>query len=330
MSGHAAAAATLPVIMSWRPAPDPQAIPEPTEPEVETLLEPRERDLGDGFFVRRLLPSAKRRAVGPFVFFDHFGPTTLPPGKGLDVRPHPHINLATVTYLFDGEIVHRDSLGSHQKIQPGDINWMTAGRGIVHSERTDSALRARGASVHGLQLWVALPREHEEAPPAFNHYPAAELPEFSDGGVDMRLLVGEAFGRRSPVTTFSRLVYLDVRMRAGATVELPDDEAVHLDLGAYVVEGSVTAGGQPFTPAHMMLFRAGRRIHLRAETDSRFVVVGGDPFPEPRHIWWNFVSSSEARIDQAARDWRERRGDPNGPFPLVPGDEAEFIPSPDR
>jgi redox-sensitive bicupin YhaK (pirin superfamily) len=313
--------------MSWRPTAEPEIVPEPTEPEVGVVLEPRERDLGDGFTVRRLLPAAKQRSVGPFVFFDHFGPTRLAPGKGLDVRPHPHINLATITYLFDGEIVHRDSLGSFQTITPGDVNWMTAGRGIVHSERTAPGLRAAGPSLHGLQLWVALPREHEEAPPAFAHYPGAALPAFGDGGVQIRLLAGEAYGRRSPVTTLSRLVYLDVRLAAGAEIQLPDDAG---ERGVYVVEGTVSCGGQPFSPAHMLSFRPGRRAHVRAEADSRFVLVGGDGFPEPRHIWWNFVSSSEARLEQAKRDWRERRGDPAGPFPLVKGDETEFIPLPDR
>jgi redox-sensitive bicupin YhaK (pirin superfamily) len=313
--------------MSWRPAAEPETIPEPSEPEVEVMLEPRDRDLGDGFVVRRLLPAAKQRAVGPFLFFDHFGPTSLAPGRGLDVRPHPHINLATVTYLFDGEILHRDSLGSVQAIRPGDINWMTAGRGIVHSERTPPALRTAGPSVHGLQLWVGLPREHEEAPPAFHHHPGATLPTLRDGGVEIRVLVGEAFGLRSPVVTFSRLVYLDVKLAAGATIELPDDEGVR---GAYLVEGRVAAGGQCFEPAHMLVLRPGRRAHLRADAPSRLVLVGGDPLAEPRHMWWNYVSSSEARIEQAKRDWRERRGDPAGPFPLVPGDETEFIPLPDR
>jgi redox-sensitive bicupin YhaK (pirin superfamily) len=230
-----------------------------------------------------------------------------------------------VTYLFDGEIVHRDSLGSLQAIRPGDINWMTAGRGIVHSERTAPALRASGSTVHGLQLWVGLPREHEEAPPAFHHHPAATLPVIAQPGAEIRVLAGEAFGRRSPVATFSRLVYLDVKLEAGASVELPEDGG---DRGAYLIEGTVTGGGQPFTPSHMLLFRRGCRARLQAETASRFVVVGGDPFPEPRHIWWNFVSSSEERIEQARRDWRDRRGDPAGPFPLVPGDETEFIPLP--
>jgi redox-sensitive bicupin YhaK (pirin superfamily) len=312
---------------SWRPAPDPDSISEPSEPEIDTLLEPRDRDLGGGFVVRRLLPAAAaHRAVGPFLFFDHFGPARFAAGQGLDVRPHPHINLATVTYLFDGEIVHRDSLGSVETIRPGDINWMTAGRGIVHSERTGEKPRAAGSDIHGLQLWVGLPREHEETAPAFHHHPAATLPVFGDRGVEIRLLVGEAFGERSPVVTFSRLVYLDVKLGAGASIELPPDDG---ERGAYVINGEVTCGGQPFGPSRMLLFRRGRRVHLRAETAGRFVLVGGDPFPEPRHIYWNFVSSSKERIEQAKRDWRERRGDPAGPFPLVPGDDVEFIPLPD-
>jgi redox-sensitive bicupin YhaK (pirin superfamily) len=311
--------------MSWQPAESPETIPEPSEPAIETLLEPRDRDLGNGFVVRRLLPASAQRAVGPFIFFDHFGPTGLAPGKGMDVPPHPHVNLATVTYLFDGEILHRDSLGSVQAIRPGDINWMTAGRGIVHSERTPPALRASGSQVHGLQLWVGLPREHEEAPPAFHHHPAATLPSFTAGGVEIRLLAGEAFGRRSPVVTFSRLVYLDVKMAAGASIDLPDDPG---DRGVYLIDGTLTSGGQAFGPAHMLVLRAGRRARLHAEAPSRFVLVGGDRFSEPRHLWWNFASSSEARIEQAQRDWRDRRGDPAGPFPLVPGDDTEFIPLP--
>jgi redox-sensitive bicupin YhaK (pirin superfamily) len=313
--------------MSWRPTADPTetAVPEPTEPEVEAVLTPRDRDLG-GFVVRRLLPASRHRSVGPFVFFDHFGPTGLAPGQGMDVRPHPHINLATVTYLFAGEIVHRDSLGSHQTIVPGDINWMTAGRGIVHSERTGAALRASGSIVHGIQLWVGLPRADEETAPAFHHHAAATLPALSQDGVDIRVLVGEAFGRRSPVATFSRLAYVDVRMEAGASIELPDDVA---DRGAYVVDGEVSCGGERCPRWHMLLFRAGHRARVRAESASRFVLLAGDRFPEPRHIWWNFVSSSEERIEQAKRDWRERRGAPDGPFPLVPGDDVEFIPLPE-
>jgi redox-sensitive bicupin YhaK (pirin superfamily) len=291
------------------------------------VLEPRERDLGDGFMVRRLLPQRAHRAVGPFLFFDHFGPTAIPRGRGMDVRPHPHVNLATVTYLFEGEILHRDSLGSVQAIRPGDINWMTAGRGIVHSERTPDALRAVGTSVHGLQLWVGLPREHEETAPAFHHYAASKLPRIFEPGAEIRVLAGEAFGRWSPVETLSRLVYLDVRLDAGASIELPADAG---DRGAYVISGAISRGDTRVGPARMLLLPPGAPARLEAESSSRLVVVGGDPFPEPRHIWWNFVSSSETRIDRAARDWRERRGDPDGPFPLVPGDEAEFIPAPER
>ena len=297
------------------------ASPEP----VSVVLEPRERDLGDGFHVRRVLPAGKRRAVGPFVFFDHFGPTTLLPGRGLDVRPHPHINLATDTYLYEGEIDHRDSLGSFQTIRAGDINWMTAGRGIVHSERTPAALRATGSRVHGLQLWVGLPREHEEAPPAFHHYAGETLPVVNAPGAVVRVLAGEAFGARSPVATLSRLVYLDVRLEPGASLVLPD---VLGDRAAYVIDGDVACGGRSFGPAHMLVLARGD-ARLSSERGARFVVVGGEPFPEPRHLWWNFASSSEARIDAAKRDWLERRGEPGGPFPLVPGDEAEFIPIPE-
>jgi redox-sensitive bicupin YhaK (pirin superfamily) len=317
------------VAMSWRPTADPTETPvrAPADADaVEALLTPRDRDLG-GFAVRRLLPASRHRTVGPFVFFDHFGPTDLAPGQGMDVRPHPHINLATVTYLFAGEIVHRDSLGSLQPIRPGDINWMTAGRGIVHSERTAAALRATGSIAHGLQLWVGLPRADEETAPAFHHHPADSLPALRQGGAEIRVLAGEAFGRRSPVATFSRLAYVDVRLEAGATIELPDDAG---DRGAYVVEGEVTCGAERCPRWHMLLLRAGHRALLRADAPSRFVLLAGDRFPEPRHIWWNFVSSSEARIEQAKRDWRERRGAPDGPFPLVPGDEQEFMPLPDK
>jgi redox-sensitive bicupin YhaK (pirin superfamily) len=292
---------------------------------IETVLEARSRDLGDGFFVRRLLPAAKPRAVGPFVFFDHFGPTRFAPGTGLDVRPHPHINLATVTYLFEGAILHRDSLGTSQMIHPGDINWMTAGRGIVHSERTGPAERAAGSSLHGLQLWVALPRAHEEAEPAFHHHPAATLPELVDGGVRVRVLVGRAFGLRSPVETFSELTYLDVHLAAGARFVLP---AVQPERGAYVVEGRVSDGARSFGPTHLLGFRSGGDAEIVAEEPTRLIVLGGEPLQEPRHIWWNFVSSSEARIEAAKRDWRARRGDPQGPFPLVPGDAEDFIPLP--
>jgi redox-sensitive bicupin YhaK (pirin superfamily) len=308
--------------MSAQDSSDPS---EPSDPSV-LVLEPRERDLGDGFVVRRVLPSSKKRAFGPFLFFDHFGPTWLPPGRGLDVRPHPPVNLATVTYLFEGEIVHRDSLGSHQAIRPGDINWMTAGRGIVHSERTAPELRAAGTRVHGLQLWVGLPREHEETAPAFDHYPGATLPVVRAGGAEIRVLAGAAFGVRSPVATLSPLVYLDVGLAPGATLELPAELG---ERGAYVIDGDVTLGGRAFGPARMLGLTPHAPARLATVGGARLVVVGGTPLPEPRHLWWNFVSSSEARLERAKRDWRERRGEPGGPFPLVPGDEAEFIPLPE-
>jgi redox-sensitive bicupin YhaK (pirin superfamily) len=295
------------------PAPNP----------IAAVLEPRERDLGDGFLVRRVLPARAQRAVGPFIFFDHFGPTSMPPGRGLDVRPHPHVNLATVTYLFDGEIDHRDNLGSFQTIRPGEINWMTAGRGIVHSERTPAAARARGATVHGLQLWVGLPREHEETAPAFHNYSAGVLPVVHQPGATLRVLAGEAFGARSPVHTLSRVVYLDMALEPGAAITLP---AALGDRGVYVISGDVSCGGATFSPARMVVLTPGVDARVGSPGGARFVVVGGEPFPEPRHLWWNFASSSEARIEAAKRDWIERRGDPKGPFPLVPGDEDEFIP----
>jgi redox-sensitive bicupin YhaK (pirin superfamily) len=289
------------------------------------ILEPRERDLGEGFIVRRVLPAGKKRAVGPFLFFDHFGPTFLPPGGGLDVRPHPHINLATVTYLFEGEILHRDSLGSVQAIRAGDVNWMTAGRGIVHSERTAPELRVRGATVHGLQLWVGLPREHEETAPAFHHYPGATLPVVRQGGAEIRVLAGTAFDATSPVATLSPLVYLDIALAPGAHIDVPAELG---ERGAYVVEGELTCERDTFAKGRMLVLPAPRTVRLSSTPGARFVVVGGPPFPEPRHLWWNFVSSSEERLERAKRDWAERRGAPDGPFPLVPGDDDEFIPLP--
>jgi len=311
--------------MKKLPDPDPTVSAQAIGSAIEMVTEPHDRDLGDGFMVRRLLPRATRRSVGPFVFFDHFGPVQFPPGRGLDVRPHPHINLATVTYLFDGEMIHRDSLGSQQAIRPGDVNWMTAGRGIVHSERTDPVRRATGWSSHGLQLWVGLPRAHEETAPTFDHYPAAVLPSLEERGALVRVLAGQAYGLRSPVRTHSRLIYLDVQLEAGATLELPDDDG---DRGVYLVAGAVSCDGQRFAPHRLLSLRPGSRVHLRAEIATRFVLVGGEPLDGPRHIWWNFVSSSTERIEQAKRDWTERRGDGGGPFPLVPGDEDDFIPLP--
>jgi hypothetical protein len=287
--------------------------------EIATVIDGRPRDLG-GFEVLRVLPATARRLVGPFAFFDHFGPETLAPGRGLNVRPHPHIGIATVTYLFDGEFVHRDSLGSRQTIRPGEINWMTAGRGIVHSERTDPELRRTGSKIHGLQLWVALPRADEETEPQFLHYPAAALPALDLGGARVRVLAGSAYGERSPVRTFSPLFYVDVSMPPASELPLPSE---HTERAAYVVEGAVDCGSERAGPGRMLVFAPGAEVVLRAAAGARLVLVGGAPLDGERHIWWNFVSSSRERIEQAKRDWREGR------FPKVPGDEAEHIPLPE-
>jgi redox-sensitive bicupin YhaK (pirin superfamily) len=273
--------------------------------------------------VGRVLPAIGQRMVGPFAFFDHMGPAALPPGRGIDVRPHPHINLATVTYLFEGEIEHRDSLGSHQVIRPGEINWMTAGRGIAHSERTPAALRAQGPRAHGIQLWVALPTAHEEAEPAFHHHPAGDLPEVAaPGGVPVRVLVGQAFGATSPVRTFSPMFYVEASLPPGATLPVPDG---YRQRAAYAVEGAFrSSDGELVEARRMALFTEGADAAVRAEGPCRVVLLGGEPLDGPRFIWWNFVSSSQQRIEAAKRDWREGR------FPRIPGDDVEFIPLPER
>jgi redox-sensitive bicupin YhaK (pirin superfamily) len=286
---------------------------------VEQVIEGRPRDV-DGFAVRRLLPYNARRAVGPFVFFDHMGPAELPPGRALDVRPHPHISLATVTYLFEGEIVHRDSLGMCQPIQPGAINWMTAGRGIVHSERTSPERRKSGSRLHLIQLWVGLPTAHEETEPTFHHHPAETLPKWDERGATVRLLAGSAFGRRSPVQTLSPLFYADVQLRAGGEVALPDD---HAERAAFVIDGSVRCGDAAFGSARMLVFAPGKPAVLRADAPARVVLIGGAPLDGPRHVWWNFVSSSLDRIERAKQDWKDGR------FGKIPGDEVEFIPLPE-
>ncbi len=298
------------------PAPDCKACD--STPSIELIIEPRARDLG-GFSVRRVLPSTRRRTLGPFVFFDHMGPATFPPGEGMDVRPHPHINLATVTYLFEGVIDHRDSLGSHQVVEPGAINWMTAGRGIVHSERTPLGARQSGQSVHGIQLWIAFPVEHEQIEPEFHHHPAASIPALDFPGVKARVLLGSAYGKTSPVKVYSPLFYVDAHLEAGAELELPSE---YPERATYVAAGSVVCGRETVTEPKLLVFHTGQRAVLRATTDARVLLLGGDPLDGPRHIWWNFVSSSAERIERAKRDWAERR------FPLVPGDEEEFIPLP--
>src|SRR5882762_8100967 len=256
------------------------------------VVEARKRDLG-GFEVRRVLPWGGGRMVGPFIFLDQMGPVAFAPGQGIDVRPHPHIGLATVTYLFDGEIEHRDSLGVVQTIRPGDVNWMTAGSGIVHSERTGAAVRAAGHRLHGLQSWVALPKADEEAEPAFHHFAALQLPLRDGDGVRMRLIAGEAFGLSSPVRVFSEMFYVDATCDAGATLELPIE---HAERAAYVVAGSIEIEGRTFAEGTLLVFIEGEDVRLRATSASRVALLGGAPLESKRHIWWNFVASSPERI----------------------------------
>jgi redox-sensitive bicupin YhaK (pirin superfamily) len=304
--------------MSWQPCDEPAAIGAAPDPALEAVIVPHSRDLG-GFSVRRVLPSAQRQLVGPFVFFDEMGPARFAPGAGLDVRPHPHIGLATVTYLFEGEILHRDSLGTEQPIRPGEVNWMTAGRGIVHSERTPPALRAAGAPLSGIQAWVALPRRDEETEPAFAHHGREELPVVDGEGATVRLIAGEAFGARAPVRVHSAMFYADAALADGARLAMPAD---HEERGLYLAGGALETAGQRFEAGRLLVFRAGAEVVLRALGPARCLLLGGEPMDGPRHVWWNFVSSSRDRIEQAKEDWREHR------FPLVPGD-SERIPLPD-
>jgi redox-sensitive bicupin YhaK (pirin superfamily) len=279
----------------------------------------RERDLG-GFVVRRVLPDHQTQMVGPFIFFDHLGPARFAPGQGIDVRPHPHIALATVTYLFEGSLRHRDSLGSVRDIQPGDVNWMSAGHGIAHSERTPAEARASGAQVHGIQSWVALPDGHEEVEPDFAHYPAKQLPQSSMPGVELAVIAGEAFGLTSPVTTLWPTLYVDVRMRAAATLDVPDE---HAERAVYVAQGELDVDGTRLGAGQMAVFAAGGQPRVRALSDARVMLLGGAQFPTPRFIWWNFVASSRERIEQAKQRWLRQE------FPSVPG-ETEFIPLPEQ
>jgi redox-sensitive bicupin YhaK (pirin superfamily) len=304
--------------MSVLPDLEPTSETCPGTPQLATVIDARPRDLG-GFTVGRVLPSAARKLIGPFIFFDHMGPAAFPPGRGIDVRPHPHIGLATVTYLFEGEIVHRDSLGSHQPIRPGDVNWMTAGRGIAHSERTGAELRQSGSRLDGLQLWVALPLRHEETDPEFHHHPARNLPAVTIAGTRIRVLAGSAFGETSPVRTFSPLFYVDAAMPAGSELPLRNE---HEERAAYIVSGVVECGKERAERGRMLVFTPGASATLRAVSDARVALIGGAPIDGERHIFWNFVSSSQARIEQAKRDWREGR------FAKVPGDERDFIPLP--
>ncbi|GJL93019.1 MAG: hypothetical protein DHS20C04_26780 [Hyphococcus sp.] len=289
------------------------------------IIEPRTRDLG-GFTVGRVLPYAKRRTVGPFIFFDEMGPAEFKPGTGIDVRPHPHIGLATVTYLFSGEIRHRDCLGFDQVIRPGDVNWMTAGRGITHSERTDDAVRASGQFMHGIQSWVALPETSEEVEPSFHHHPKTTLPVIDRDGVSMRLIAGSAFGETSPVKTFSPIFYLGVEAKAGSDVPLPNE---YEERAIYILSGSVKVDGEPHQHGRMVVFESGAAPKIIAREDSKLMLLGGAPVGK-RFIWWNLVSSSEARIEKAKTDWAASAGAnfKSGVFSLPPG-ETEFIPLPE-
>lgn len=287
---------------------------------VDSVILPPVRDLGDGFSVRRALPSAHRRMVGPFIFFDQMGEATFDSGEGLDVRPHPHIGLATVTYLLDGEILHRDSVGSIQPIRPGEVNWMTAGSGIVHSERTSEENRAKGGKLFGLQTWVALPKAAEEVDPAFAHHKAHEIPTIEDAGTRLTLIAGSSDGLVSPVKTFSDMVYADIVLQHGARYQL---RAEHVERAIYVISGAVEVVGQTggFAAGELVVFKPGAEIILRADGPTRLMLLGGEPLPEQRHIFWNFVSSSPDRIEQAKQDWKTQR------FAPVP-QESEFIPLP--
>ena len=287
---------------------------------VEAVLVPRARDLG-GFEVRRALPAARRQMVGPFIFFDQMGPAVFAPGMGIDVRPHPHINLATVTYLFEGEILHRDSLGSAQTIRPGEVNWMTAGRGITHSERTAPDMRARGAAVHGLQTWVALPQSAEETEPTFAHHGDDELPRIEDNDKRVRLIAGSLYGEQSPVQTFGGIFYAYAELDSGASLPL---DAEHEERAAYTLAGTIEVANRRYEPGQMLLFRPGDRVTIKAGQRARFMLLGGASMDGPRYIWWNFVSSRKERIEQAAADWEANR------FPRVPGDDKEFIPLPEQ
>jgi redox-sensitive bicupin YhaK (pirin superfamily) len=284
-----------------------------------TVIQGNPRDLGDGFTVSRILPQVARRSVGPFVFFDYFGPVDFRPGKGIDVRPHPHIGLATVTYLFEGSQVHRDSLGSVQQIAPGDVNWMTAGRGIVHSERTGPEVRAAGHRLHGIQSWVGLPLADEETEPSFQHVAAAELPQKEESGVTLRLIAGSAFGLVAPVRVFSPIFYADARFDAGGIIAMTND---HEERSVFVVEGEVQIGSETYGEGAMVLLEPGVAATVLAYAPARAMFLGGAKLDGARHLWWNFVSSSAERIESAKRDWKEQK------FGTVAGD-PEFIPLPE-
>jgi redox-sensitive bicupin YhaK (pirin superfamily) len=305
--------------MSFFPAKDPVFGDARSSDAIAQIIVPRSVDLG-GLQVRRALPSARSRMVGPFIFFDHFGPAVFRIGDGIDVRPHPHIGLATVTYLFDGEIVHRDSLGSAMPIRPGAVNWMTAGRGIVHSERTASDHRDGGEPLHGLQLWVALPLKDEETAPAFAHTPSTDIPQMREDGLTLRVIAGSMHGLRSPVATLWETIFAEARLAAGTVLPLGTE---YEERALYVISGEIEIGGYRHPSQQLLVLKPGDRTEVKALEDAHFVLVGGAAMDGPRHIWWNFVSSRKDRIEAAKADWK------TGRFAVVPGDSTEFIPLPD-
>jgi redox-sensitive bicupin YhaK (pirin superfamily) len=308
--------------MTWNPADEPHCVEVAVEggtSAVELVITGRPRDLG-GFSVARVLPAMQRRLVGPFIFLDHMVRHELAPGHGMDVRPHPHIGLATVTYLFEGEIMHRDSLGSAQPIVPGDVNWMNAGRGIVHSERTGAEKRRTGGPVHGIQSWVAFPADLEETEPSFEHHAAATLPLVELPGAKLRVLAGRAYGAQSPVGVRSPTLYVHAEVEAGADLPIPGE---HEERAVFVVDGEIGCDAQPYGAGVMLVFRKGAAVRLHAHAASRLMILGGAPLEGPRHIWWNFVASSRERIERAKDEWKR------GLFPKVPGDDVEFTPLPE-
>ena len=312
--------------MSWNPALDPSIPIGDGVDSIETVIVPRARDLG-GFEVRRALPSQARQMVGPFIFFDQMGPAEFLTGQGIDVRPHPHIGLATVTYLLKGRIHHRDSLGTDQWIEPGAVNWMLAGQGITHSERMDGLMRATPHSLFGLQTWIALPKDREDDPAAFLHAAEGRLPVLEGEGKFVRLILGSVWGETAPIETPSEMFYADATLQAGASIPLPDN---HEDRGVYILAGNVAVGGESFEAGRMLVFRPGDRISLKAgDLGARLMLLGGATMDGPRHIWWNFVASSQDRIAAAKEAWRA--GDwAHGRFQLPPTDNAEFIPAPSQ
>lgn len=305
--------------MSWTECPDPVLGDAASVDAIETLIVPRAVDLGE-MTVRRALPSTKRQMIGPFIFFDQMGPAEFLTDQGIDVRPHPHINLSTLTYLFEGEILHRDSLGTELAIKPGAVNWMKAGRGIVHSERTSDERKRDGQRLFGLQTWMAMPAAEEESSPDFNHYASDALPIIEAEGVRARLIAGDAFGKSSPLETASDTLYADVSLRAGARIPI---EAGVDERAIYTISGTVDIGGVSFEKGQLVVFRPGEQILVTAREEARFMLFGGAPMEGPRYLWWNFVSSRPERIEQAKAEWAA------GKFDTVPGDESEFIPLPE-